>query len=213
MYFAITIFQTFFNLRQAQLPNQGSRQISFHSSQMDVTQTSKVQSNAAQTNDNPSASAQITTTSPILPPEIWVKIFEFVPAQKRLVIPAVCRPWRSLFLKTPSCWRGIRLGRNANYSTATPSFHPANFFPLTHVEEIEFTPAVPTVMRKAKMFTDGYNRPVSCFLTDIPCTWLGLVLRHAFQLKKLDLSATYVDEEDEEAFRYVTGPRIFQALC
>ena len=145
----------------------------------------------------------MTTPSANLPPEIWVKIFGFVPAKERLVIPTVCQPWRNLFLKTPSCWRGIRLGRNANcYSTKPPAFHLANFFPLTHVEEIEFTPAVPAVMHKAMLvLKDGTKDSVSSHLKEIPCAWLSLILQHAVKLKRLNLASTWVTSEDMPAFR------------
>ena len=170
---------------------------------MDVTKTSKVQTNAAQTNDIQTAitrKSQMTTSPAKLPPEIWVKIFGLVPAKERLVIPAVCPPWRSLFLKTPSCWRDIRLGRNVNcYSTTPPTFDRADYFPLNHVEEIEFTPAIPAVMDRARQ--DGSKRFVSTHLKAIPCDWLELALRHAVKLKRLNLAATWVTDENMAAFR------------
>ena len=145
----------------------------------------------------------MTTPSANLPPEIWVKIFGFVPAKERLVIPTVCQPWRNLFLKTPSCWRGIHLGRNANcYSTKPSAFHLADFFPLTHVEEIEFTPAVPAVMHKAMLvLKDGTKDSVSLHLKEIPCAWLSLILQHAVKLKRLNLASTWVTSEEMPAFR------------
>ena len=137
-----------------------------------------------------------STSAADLPPEIWVKIFGFVPPEKRLVIPAVCQPWRNWFLNTPSCWSGIRLGRNANrYSTTPPAFHNADFFPLSHVEEIEFTPTIPD---ETEYFSE-YS--VSQHLDETPLAWLRLILQNAVELKSLNLSSTWVAPEDMPVFR------------
>ena len=123
------------------------------------------------------------------------------------MVAAVCRSWRTEFLKTLTCWRGIRLGRNANwYSTTPPSFHRAVYFPLTQVEEIQFTPAIPAVMRWAYVNPDAEDfwdrwETVGDQLKEMPLEWLSLVLQHASNLQRLDLSAMMVDDENIAAFR------------
>ena len=91
---------------------------------------------------------QIPKTIADLPPEILEQIFIRIPVKERPVVTAVCRLWRNTFLEKSAFWWGMRLGRNANcYSTTSPPVDPADLFPLAHVKEIEFTPAIPAVMR------------------------------------------------------------------
>ena len=143
----------------------------------------------------------IQLPSPYLPPEILEQIINFVPADHRLVIPAVSGTWRNVFTGLPSCWRGIRLGRNANcYPTTPPAIHKADYFPLTHVEEVKFTSAVPAVM----YLRQSESRPFADRPTEIPYSWLGLVLKHGGNLKSLDLSLMSVGEGNEAIFRYLT---------
>ena len=148
-----------------------------------------------------------TTSIDDLPPEILVQIFQRIPAEYRLVVAAVCQPWRDIFLGTPACWSGIRLGRNSNwYSSTPPPIHRADYYPLTHVEEIQFTPAIPAVMRGVKVNPDAddfLDRLVTVDhqLKKIPNEWLGVVLQHAVKLKSLDLSAMFVNRRTILAFR------------
>jgi len=110
----------------------------------------------------------------------------------------------------PSCWRGIRLGRNANcYSTTPPAMHLADFYPLTHVEEVKFAPTVPAVIRlwRGDPRLNWALRPEK-----IPYSWLGLVIKHAGNLKRLDLSLMSVGEDNvallgltAHLFRYAHG--------
>ena len=147
---------------------------------------------------NPVA-VQIPTSFANLPPGILEKIFRFVPANDRLVVASICHSWRCAFLGTSSCWHGTTLGRNSNrYSTAPPSIHLADYFPLTHVEEVRFTPAIPAVMHERPNFETD---PVSSQLKEIPHSWLELILRRACKLKRLDLSLLEVADENAADFR------------
>ena len=120
-------------------------------------------------------------------PGILEHIFKRIPAEERLVVASVCQSWRRAFLDTSSCWRGIRLGRNANcYSTTPPALHLAGFFPLTHVKEFRFTKAMHSTL---------------CVSREIPHEWLGVVLRQAAKLESLDLSEMVVHNANIERFR------------
>ena len=102
----------------------------------------------------------------------------------------------------PSCWRGIRLGRNANcYSTTPPAMHLADFYPLTHVEEVKFTPTVPAVIRlwRGDPRLNWALRPEK-----LRYSWLGLVIKHAGNLKRLDLSLMSVGEDNVALLGYFT---------
>ena len=95
---------------------------------------------------------QIPASLANMPPEILVQIFVRVPAEKRLVVATVRQSWRNIFLQTPVCWRGISLGRNANrFQTPPPANHLSNFYPITHVEEIRFSPAIPAVLNHRRL--------------------------------------------------------------
>ena len=155
------------------------------------------------------SSIQIPKSFANPPPEILEQIFIRIPAEERLVVAAVCRSWRAEFLKTLACWRGIRLGRNANwYWTMPPALHRADFFPLTHVEEIQFMPAIPAVMQRAKVNPDAEEfwerwETVGDQLKEMPLEWLSLVLQHASSLQRLDLSAMVVDGGRHSNFQVV----------
>ena len=133
------------------------------------------------------------------PPEILEQIFNAIPAQERAVAAAVCQPWRRAFLGTSSCWTGIQLGRNSNcFSTMSLSTRPTDYLPLSHIQEIQFTPAVPATMCLDKHCGSD---PVCNQLREVPYAWLGLVLSHAPKLQSLDLSSLIVKDGNMDAFR------------
>ena len=72
------------------------------------------------------------------------------------------------------------------------STRPTDYLPLSHIQEVNFTPAIPEVMR---------TRAVTDRLKAIPYQWLGVILRHAQKLKRLDLSSLVVRDENIAAFR------------
>ena len=126
-----------------------------------------------------------------LPPEVLEHIFKHVPASYRSVVAAVCYPWRQAFLETSSCWAGIQLGKNSNcFSTVSLSTRPTDYLPLSHIQEVNFTPTIPAAV---------------CMQSDqlraIPYQWLGRILRHAPKLKRLDMSSLVVRDENIAAFR------------
>ena len=129
-----------------------------------------------------------------LDPGILEQIFHHIPAQQRLVVAAVCRPWRQTFLATSSCWAGIRLGRNSNCFSTTALFtRPTDFLPLiSNIQEVQFAPAIPAAVRML---------PVTDRLKVMPYLGLALVLEHAHRLKRLDLSALLVKDENIADFR------------
>lgn len=155
--------------------------------------------------DPPTNRDDIQSSPPFFPPEIKERIICFVPPEQRLVFAGIDRPWRNAFTGSPYCWRDIRHGRNANfYSTAPPAFHRADFFPLTHVEHVKFTPAYPAIIQ---LWQGAYKKTVDFFrhwgtipnpiplaTEEIPYPWLGLVLKHGRNLERLDLSLMSVGD-------------------
>ena len=147
--------------------------------------------------------AQIPTSYGNLPPEILAQIFNAIPAKDRLPVAAVCWSWRSAFLGTSACWTGIHLGRNSNcYLTSPPQIRRADYFPLCHVQEVLFTPAIPAVVRDAFVSEDPNSLLFNNRFKDIPYPWLSLVLTRAPKLKKLDLTKLFVRDEYAVAFRF-----------
>ena len=135
-------------------------------------------------------SFQRPTSFAELDPGILEKIFNHVPAQERLVVAAVCRPWRETFLGTTSCWAGIRLGQNSNcFSSSSLSTRSPDLLPFSHIQEVTLTPAIPAAVSS----TDQ--------LKEIPLQYVSLVLGHALKLKRLDLSSLLVKDEIVTEFR------------
>ena len=142
-----------------------------------------------------------------LDPGILEKIFNHVPAQERLVVAAVCRPWRQTFLGTSSCWAGIRLGQNSNcFSSSSLSTRPPDLLPLSHIQEVTLTPAIPAAV-------NGFLCPVTDQLKEIPYLYLSLVLGHAHKLRKLDMSSLLLKDDNVADFRlYPLTRRILRPI-
>ena len=144
-----------------------------------------------------------------LPELVLEKIFKKVPAEYRSVVAAVCPPWRSVYLGTSSCQRGTRLGRISNLYLARPPSLSRADFPLTHVEEITFTPAIPAIMKRSFVQPNADDwRSLGSWVTvahqlkEIPNDWLGVVLQRAAKIRRLDLSGMIVYRRNTVAFRY-----------
>ena len=151
--------------------------------------------------DSPSNRGDFTQSqSPFLSPpsEILEQIFCFLPADERVKVTRVCKPWRAVFLETPGCWRGLSCGHNAScFSSVTPPpENAANLFPLfpLFLREVRFSAAVPLVMLRS-------TAAVRSQIKEIPLPRLGLVLRYSAKLTSLDLSAMEVGNENAAAFR------------
>ena len=166
----------------------------------------------------PPVALSAPTTIASLPPEILDQIIAFLPPQKRLEVSRVCQLWRSVFLASPICWRGLILGRNANcFSVSPASVHLADYsLQLSSVMEIQFKPALSVILRKPieRQVTEipysfwplvmRGDDGIESQITKVPCAWLGVVLSNATQLKRIDLSAMTVGEDDGAAFRFLS---------
>ena len=131
-------------------------------------------------------------------PEILEKIFSLVPERDRANVTNLCESWNRASVRPYACWRALGLGRSANCFSAMPSFDDDgyNIFPLTHIENIKFDPAFPSVMREPEI-----ERQIK----ELPLPWLSIVLRHGVRLKRLNLSAMRVSAVNLEVFRSLTG--------
>ena len=127
-----------------------------------------------------------------LPLHILEQIIGSIPAQYRAVVPAVCSLWRHAFLHSRGA--GMQIGRNSNcLDIRMPLANcPTDCLPLSHVQEVRFTPAIPAVMRRRRStYLEPVSKqlaPVSEQLKEIPYQWLGVVLGRAHILS-LDLSS------------------------
>ena len=134
----------------------------------------------------------------VLPAEILGKVFSFVPLQSRINVASVCKMWnRACVVQSAVCWRGLRLGKNANCFSAHPFFDDNDdILPLSHVEEVQFDPAVPMAMmrRRAKL----------------PLPWLRVVLIHGAKVKRLDLSRMGVSAQKARSFRSLIAEKLLQ---
>ena len=154
------------------------------------------------------------------PPEILEKLFSYLPVKDLICCAGVCRSWRTELVKTSSNWRDVKMGRNANCFANFEDFdefvaalqpHAVDFLPLRHVEEVVFKAAVPFVTKEWNkefgMHGDGEAQEFATDsteyqITELPLARLGVILNYASRLRRLDLSAMWLEAEMVAAFRY-----------